>query len=74
MASDLDKAELMLDEYFEKIQEQEQMIINLGEQYREEARARESLLVQINEQAIKSQLRQQPGEAMDMSMSHMSHN
>ena len=45
MASDLDKAELMLDEYYEKIQEQEQMIINLGEQYREEASARESLLV-----------------------------
>ena len=31
MSKDLDKAELLLEEYLDKINEQEQLIINLGE-------------------------------------------
>ena len=72
MSKDLDKAELLLEEYLDKINEQEQLIINLGEQCKEEKRIKESLFDQINENAVKSQLRQQPGEVMDISMSHLS--
>ena len=36
MSNDLDKAETMLEEQFEKIQEQERLIMELGEQYKEE--------------------------------------
>ena len=50
------------------------MIVSLGEQYKEEARARETLVAQMNEKTITNQLKQRPGEAIDMSMSHMSHN
>ena len=41
MASDLDKAEHMLEECYEKIQEQEDLIENLGEELKLEIRARE---------------------------------
>ena len=41
MSYDLDKAELMLEEYHEKNQEQENLIIQLGEQYKEELIAKE---------------------------------
>ena len=57
MSKDLDKAELLLEEYLDKINEQEQLIINLGEQCKEEKRIKESLFDQINENAVKSQLR-----------------
>ena len=43
MSKDLDKAELLLEEYLDKINEQEQLIINLGEQCKEEKRIKESL-------------------------------
>ena len=57
MSKDLDKAELLLEEYLDKINEQEQLIINLGEQCKEEKRIKASLFDQINENAVKSQLR-----------------
>ena len=41
LSYDLDKAELMLEEYHEKNQEQENLIIQLGEQYKEELIAKE---------------------------------
>ena len=44
MNLDLDKAELMLEEYYEKISEQERLIVKLGEQYKQEVSAKENLL------------------------------
>ena len=41
MAFDLDKAEQVLEEYYQKNQEQEELIENLGDQYRKEVSARE---------------------------------
>ena len=41
MNFDLDKAEHMLEEYYEKILEQERLIMQLGEQYKEEVSAKE---------------------------------
>ena len=41
MSSDLDRAEQMLEQYYDKIQEQEDLITNLGDQLSKEVRARE---------------------------------
>ena len=49
MSFDLDKAEMIIEEQCDKIKEQEQLIVNLGEQYKEEVKAKELLLNQINE-------------------------
>ena len=41
MTLDLDKAEQMLEECYEKIQEQEELIVNLGEELNNEVKARQ---------------------------------
>ena len=57
MSHDLDKAELMLEEYHDKNQEQEHLIIQLGEQYKEEKIAKEQLIARKNEKSIVTHLR-----------------
>ena len=41
MTLDLDKAEQMLEECYQKIQEQEELIVKLGEELNKEVRARQ---------------------------------
>ena len=59
MAFDLDKAEQVLEEYYQKNQEQEELIENLGDQYRKEVSAREMRQVIAGEQSLKEKLKQQ---------------
>ena len=73
MNLDLDKAELMLEEYYEKISEQERLIVKLGEQYKQEVTAKENLLAQKNKRDFASYFRKQPGED-DFTMSQLSNN
>ena len=59
MDFDLDKAEQVLEEYYQKNQEQEELIENLGDQYRKEVSAREMRQVIAGEQSLKEKLKQQ---------------
>ena len=57
----------MLEELTEKIQEQEELIMNLGEEYKKEVREREMRQAGESGKALIEKLKEQPGETMSMS-------
>ena len=54
----------MLEELTEKIQEQEELIMNLGEEYKKEVREREMRQAGESGKALIEKLKEQPGETM----------
>ena len=52
MNLDLDKADIILEQYYEKISEQERLIIQLRKQCKEEVKAKENLLFKRNSEFV----------------------
>ena len=59
MSLDLDKAEIMLEQYYEKISEQEHLILQLREQCKEEVTAKDNILFQRNKSEFAPHFRNQ---------------
>ena len=59
MSLDLDKAEIMLEQYYEKISEQENLILQLREQCKEEVIAKDNILFQRNKREFAPHFRNQ---------------